>query len=233
MTTADVDYDVLHELMPRYIRVMRIPNIITDKFAGGASNKKVFHEEIKSAETVGAHGHVDIDAAIKSLESLYNAGNQSWRKEWETLYGENINVRDMIFKVRWLPDFIAIPGCLPLPDGGISGLIAKGLFPMDAASAVAVYALRLPLYQGNVSDPLQSEMIPCGSAIKRDPSQASALKILDLCCCPGAKFMHLADLPLPSGSVVVGVDINRPRITVCKSLLRYVRTYVVCYLYIT
>jgi 16S rRNA C967 or C1407 C5-methylase (RsmB/RsmF family) len=43
-------------------------------------------------------------------------------------------------------------------------------------------------------------------------------KILDLCCCPGAKLNYISDLLQGTGRVV-GVDISEERIRVCKKMI--------------
>lgn len=98
-------------------------------------------------------------------------------------------------EVKWLPNFVALPGYWILSDlekhFGIS-YRDLNLYPMDISSALPVLAL-------NVN--------------KNEPS-----KILDLCCCPGGKLQYLHEVA-GNGSFVLGVDIANQRLKVCRSLL--------------
>lgn len=100
-----------------------------------------------------------------------------------------------LLEVPWLPGFFALPGDRSLRtltnDAG-EDYKAQGLFPMDAASAIAVHAL--------------------------DLSSAAPLRVLDLCCSPGSKLMLIAE-QLHKESSLVGVDISMDRLYVCRSLL--------------
>lgn len=101
----------------------------------------------------------------------------------------------IVRRVKWAPEFYALPGCIPLHDNNdsVKSHIANGLYPMDIASAIAVMVLGL-------------------SAERRT-------SVLDLCCCPGSKLGMIAEGLSPE-SLVVGVDISESRLNVCKSLLR-------------
>jgi len=97
--------------------------------------------------------------------------------------------------VKWLKDFYAIPGCESLSTIQVDnqGYKDLGLYPVDAASALAVLALGV--------------------------SKDKDCKVLDLCCCPGSKFQMIAE-KLNESSILVGVDLSKKRLEVCKSLLR-------------
>lgn len=97
----------------------------------------------------------------------------------------------MLHQVQWNPKFVAIPGCFRVAHY-LPNYKELGYFPMDIASSLAIFALDLSLHR------------PC--------------RVLDLCCCPGAKLRMIAD-SVQSDSTVVGVDISASRLAVCKSLL--------------
>jgi len=146
-----------------------------------------------------------------------------------------------------MPGFLAIPGCVPLPTGGVSALLAAGLYPMDAASAVAAVALRLPA-PGELSLPASATDTSSASSGSGSGSGGGSIgasasasappyRVLDLCCCPGAKLALLADTIHEATSTaaigsgrqgqghVVGVDISAGRLTVLRSLLVQVLSY--------
>eukprot|EP01040_Poterioochromonas_malhamensis_P003238 gene3238-3451_t len=97
--------------------------------------------------------------------------------------------------VPWFPTFLSLPGNMALAQ--LKDLFSidykhEGLFPMDISSALAVQALNLP------SD--------------------RSIKVLDLCCSPGAKFLMISEL-ISVNSQVVGVDISDHRLQTCKALV--------------
>ena len=98
-------------------------------------------------------------------------------------------------KLEWLPSFIAFPGEMTLSTLsdklGIS-YKEQGLFPMDVSSALAVMALNVP--------------------------ESEAVKVLDLCCSPGAKLLMISE-KVTADSVLVGVDISERRLQTCRALL--------------
>jgi 16S rRNA C967 or C1407 C5-methylase (RsmB/RsmF family) len=101
-----------------------------------------------------------------------------------------------IRRVRWAHEFYVFPGYKRLSilnDEDGSTYKTKGVYPMDISSALPVLALNV-----NSDKPFV---------------------VLDLCCCPGGKFQMLSE-KLSPGSTIVGVDISKSRINVCKSLLR-------------
>ena len=118
--------------------------------------------------------------------------------------------------VRWLPNFYAYPGfqsiSQPKPQpqespsksksrsGSALKLVDPGsYFHMDAASALAVACLGinwevqqqqqllLQQLQQGIIQPLSIQ-----SESRNFPTQQPPIKVLDLCCCPGAKFQLLA-----------------------------------------
>lgn len=114
------------------------------------------------------------------------------------LGGEEVHLR----RVKWSPvDFYALPGYISvssLSDCSDGYVLSRGraLYPMDISSALAVYALGIEASHTGES-----------------------LKVVDLCCSPGNKFLMISEL-LSSDSLIVGVDISESRLNVCKSLLR-------------
>jgi 16S rRNA C967 or C1407 C5-methylase (RsmB/RsmF family) len=94
-----------------------------------------------------------------------------------------------VWEVRWLQGFFSVPGHI-----GMQALSGNSrFFPMDASS-------------GYVS--------ACAPL-----SGSAGLRVLDLCCCPGAKLCSIADSIREPGGLVVGVDVSSRRIQVCKALL--------------
>jgi SAM-dependent methyltransferase len=106
----------------------------------------------------------------------------------------------MLKVVKCTSNFLSFPGCYSLSDlkWGDNGETYKDLniFPMDIASSFAINAL-------DISKHSQNETI---------------VKVLDLCCSPGAKFQMISEY-LNSKSVLIGVDISAPRLEVCKALI--------------
>ena len=103
------------------------------------------------------------------------------------------------FPVRWLDEFYCIPGIYS--NVAKLNCIERGLYPMDIASALAVSALELNEVVVNAND----------------------CNVLDLCCCPGSKYLYILDLldrsPMQSGHTLVGVDVSEHRLRTCKSLI--------------
>lgn len=90
-------------------------------------------------------------------------------------------------RVDWLPDFFRLPSDVKIAD---SPQYRDGhIYGIDAASGAAVHALGL----------------------------GPGLRVLDLCCAPGAKLCMIADHVHPGGDVT-GVDIALPRLAACKSI---------------
>lgn len=100
-----------------------------------------------------------------------------------------------------LPEFIALPGYQSLSKLQVEkskDYRSLGLFPMDIASALPIYAMNI--------------------------SNQQPTKVLDLCCCPGSKFQMISEYVHPS-STVIGVDISEKRMKVCSSLLERYLAY--------
>ncbi len=109
--------------------------------------------------------------------------------------GSNSMENGPVLPVPWFPTFLSLPGNMALSQ--LKDLFSidykrEGLFPMDISSALAVKALNLP------SD--------------------RSIKVLDLCCSPGAKFLMISEL-VSVNSQVVGVDISDHRLQTCKALV--------------
>jgi 16S rRNA C967 or C1407 C5-methylase (RsmB/RsmF family) len=116
---------------------------------------------------------------------------------FDRLCSENTCTDFTCQRLKWLPDFLALSGDIPLSklktDLGIDHK-QEGLFPMDISSALAVLSLDI------------------------DPTVPK--KVLDLCCSPGAKFQMILE-KLHNDSVIMGVDISEQRLTTCTALLEY------------
>ncbi|GMI07976.1 hypothetical protein TrVE_jg13310 [Triparma verrucosa] len=112
-------------------------------------------------------------------------------------------------RVPWLPEcaqFFAIPSATALNN--LRTYQEGKIYGMDCSSGAAVAALGLNV-QGN-------------------GGEGRTVRVLDLCCCPGAKLCMIVDMLLGSRMEVVGVDISDARLNICKKLLRkYVVTDVV------
>ena len=86
------------------------------------------------------------------------------------ILGDNNEEMSDTNRVKWLyANFIAVPGTASMKGVTDGNSIAKGLYPMDAASALAV----LTLFNAIVD-------------------RSSGVKCLDLCCCPGNKLLLMS-----------------------------------------
>ena len=98
--------------------------------------------------------------------------------------------------IPWLDDcfgFYAIPGDFSLAQ---SKTFRSGrIYGMDVSSGAAVAAL-LSGYEAKHN-----------------------VRVLDLCCSPGLKLCMIADL-LSSSSTVVGVDVSKERLALCKRIVK-------------
>lgn len=94
-------------------------------------------------------------------------------------------------RLEWMPDFYSLPSDYRLSE---NDYYKQGLiYGLDVSSGLAVKALDI-----NQND-----------------------HILDICCAPGGKLVYIADLIGQSGTgTVTGVDINKTRLSICKSLIR-------------
>ncbi len=98
--------------------------------------------------------------------------------------------------IPWLDDcfgFHAIPGDFSLAQS--KAFRSGRIYGMDVSSGAAVAALL------------------SGHEIKHN------VRVLDLCCSPGLKLCMIADL-LSCSSTVVGVDISKERLAVCKRVVK-------------
>ncbi|KAF2071419.1 hypothetical protein CYY_007263 [Polysphondylium violaceum] len=98
-------------------------------------------------------------------------------------------LKTKLVKIHWLPGFYK------LQDSSVSISSSKAykdglIYGMDASSGAAILAL--------------------------DPKPGD--NILDICCAPGTKLCMISDLMNGQGSLT-GVDISRPRLGICKTLL--------------
>ncbi|GMH71504.1 hypothetical protein TL16_g05667 [Triparma laevis f. inornata] len=103
-------------------------------------------------------------------------------------------------RVPWLPEnarFFAIPGATTIKN--LSTYEEGKIYGMDCSSGAAVAALGLNNNTNNVS---------------------GETRVLDLCCCPGAKLCMIVDELLGLRMEVVGVDISDSRLNISKKLLR-------------
>ena len=86
------------------------------------------------------------------------------------ILGDNNEEISNANRVKWLnAKFIAVPGTASMKGITDGSGIAKGLYPMDAASALAVLTLL-----DSIGD------------------RSSGIKCLDLCCCPGNKLLMMS-----------------------------------------
>jgi 16S rRNA C967 or C1407 C5-methylase (RsmB/RsmF family) len=109
---------------------------------------------------------------------------------------QEANPAVLLMQVPWLPSFVAIPGyvsisllVLAMEEEGVN------VFPMDIASGIPPEIL-------------------AGRGRESPPPQ----KVLDLCCCPGGKFLMLSDFLAPDATIV-GVDVSKQRMFTTKSLV--------------
>lgn len=99
----------------------------------------------------------------------------------------------ILLQVPWLPSFVALPGYVAISSLILSSVNGVSVFPMDIASGIPPDIL-------------------VGQGTK------SPQKVLDLCCCPGGKFLMLSDFLAPTATIV-GVDISKQRMYTTKSLV--------------
>jgi 16S rRNA C967 or C1407 C5-methylase (RsmB/RsmF family) len=113
--------------------------------------------------------------------------------------------------VPWLDGFYALPATFSLNQS--TCFQSSRVYGQDVSSGAAVAALMTDKYDRN--DEKNK------SAAQYDSN--SALRILDLCCCPGLKLCAMADfLHSSSGAeqnVIVGVDVSERRMAVCKRVV--------------
>lgn len=123
------------------------------------------------------------------------------------LLKEELNGVDPIH-VPWLPEdtFYALPADFSLSS---SACFQSGrLYGMDVSSGAAVSAL--------LSDKHDTASRSTSSKEKDD---VPAVRVLDLCCCPGLKLCAIADR-VPPGSIVIGVDISDQRMALCSKIVQ-------------
>jgi hypothetical protein len=106
-------------------------------------------------------------------------------------------------KIKWMNHFgewYCSQGSYELP---MHDVIQHGMYPMDISSALPITILSHFLLR------------------KYENLQDICPKILDLCCCPGSKFLLTSDWLQShfARSFLVGVDISVERLQVCKSLI--------------
>jgi len=96
-------------------------------------------------------------------------------------------------RVPWLPastNFYAIPATANLSTNEL--YLSGKIYGMDCSSGAAIAALSLP-----------------------SPPSSTPIRVLDLCCCPGAKLCMVVDALLGHEAVhVVGVDVSETRLNV-------------------
>jgi 16S rRNA C967 or C1407 C5-methylase (RsmB/RsmF family) len=111
--------------------------------------------------------------------------------------------------VPWLPEdtFYALPADFALSS---SACFQSGrLYGMDVSSGAAVSVLLSGTH----------DKISPSSQSKEAKQGGRAVRVLDLCCCPGLKLCAIADR-VPSGSIVVGVDASDHRMRLCSKIVR-------------
>ncbi|KAL7461082.1 hypothetical protein ACHAXS_001516 [Conticribra weissflogii] len=149
------------------------------------------------------------------------------RDETVMLLEKEINEPDFPILVPWLASdnhqlqFFAIPSNFSLNS---SAVFREGrIYGMDVTSGAAVAALLFDEYD---LDKIDRKSCSCGKLKKES---LKSLRVLDLCCAPGnvvfggvansLKLCTIADL-VPPSSVVVGVDISKQRISLCKNIIK-------------
>ena len=102
------------------------------------------------------------------------------------------NPQVLMLQVQWLPSFVAVPGYFPVSSlvlTSVEETVGVHVFPMDIASGIPPAVL----------------------------AAAQPRKVLDLCCCPGGKYLMLSEY-LDQEATIVGVDISLRRLYTTKSL---------------
>mmetsp|Transcript_17757 Transcript_17757/g.29684 ORF Transcript_17757/g.29684 Transcript_17757/m.29684 type:complete len:504 (+) Transcript_17757:87-1598(+) len=108
---------------------------------------------------------------------------------------QHANENTIMLQVPWMPSFIAIPGYESISKLSLDiGKDGVAIFPMDLASGVPPFMLT------------------------SDRGPQAPRKVLDLCCCPGGKFLMLSD-HIDSEATIVGIDVSQSRMNVTKSLV--------------
>jgi 16S rRNA C967 or C1407 C5-methylase (RsmB/RsmF family) len=252
--SLDEQYEILHAVLPRFIRVIhRERSLVGEEQVRKSAEADLKHHSYPLSDGTcpsnPAPG-IDIDDAIQTFIGAYTTASTDIRSSIASVEAADSNVlahstpdtaysNPQVFRVKWMSDFIAISGDSPLPtvhneDGG--GVLSLGFYPMDVASAVAVHALRLggdprlPFQAHNALDTLT------GVSDSSHSREARVSTVLDMCCCPGAKFSMITDEIVKQRQqgvyetetereregLLVGVDVSGSRIEVCRSLLRKV-----------
>lgn len=114
-------------------------------------------------------------------------------------------MRSQVHKVNWLPHFYAYPGVMLWNGDGDESSSSSGSRKRDFLEDITSY------FRMDASSGLAVSCLKIDCSMKK-------LKVLDLCCCPGAKFQMIAS-NLSDDSLLVGVDYNDKRIDTCKSLM--------------
>jgi 16S rRNA C967 or C1407 C5-methylase (RsmB/RsmF family) len=171
------------------------------------------------------------------LNEVRNLRHDNTGKDTEENESNNNNASPKptaVPSVPWLETkwaFYALPANFPLST---SPCFRSGkIYGMDVSSGAGV-AVLLTDYYDNANEKVQSAIKEETDASVGDNLDATGeLRILDLCCSPGLKLLQMADFFHRKSSTnsitdthkqkpvkVVGVDICKHRINVCKSIVQ-------------
>jgi len=138
--------------------------------------------------------------------------------------GEN-DIEEQPIHVPWLPtdDFYALSGNFRLNSS--PSFQAGRIYGMDVSSGASIGVLLTKTYD-RISTPTTtttetSTMMDRPGSTNLNCSKLGnqgALRVLDLCCCPGLKLCSIAD-QIPIGSTVIGVDISSSRMALCSKIV--------------
>ena len=167
MATGNELWELLHLVLPRYLRITVKHTAADISISGGSdgSNNR------KSGHNITADG---VDLVVRQLQE------------------ENPDV--VLLQIPWMPNFVAIPGYVTISSLNLPSGEGVSIFPMDIASGIP-------------------PLILAGPGAKSSPQ-----KVMDLCCCPGGKFLMLSDFLAPAATIV-GVDISKQRMYTTKNLV--------------
>lgn len=110
-------------------------------------------------------------------------------------------------QVHWLDEkwgFFALPADFPLASS--KSFRSGRVYGMDVSSGAGAAALLSTMYDKK--------------AISDSNSEKNEIRVLDLCCCPGLKLCVMADFLKDKSATIVGVDVSKARMAVCKKIVQ-------------